>query len=756
MKNLLTGSAAIALIAGAAIYGAPALAQSADEGASTSPLGDIVVTAQRREQSLQDVPIAIAAISGEAMARGGIQNTQDLAVATPGLTMTSTLKGMTPYLRGIGTSSGFVDGSVSVYVDNVYYASTTGSTIGLNNVERVEVLKGPQGTLFGRNATGGLVHVITRDPSDTPELKVSVGYSNYDTWMGNIYATGALADGVTMNLSLYGNRQGNGWGRNLNLGNDINYRREWSARSKLKIDLGERTTILLSADYAWLRTDLGLPKQAIPGAIAQGGIPHVGSIYDGNSDLPFDASAIFGDGIDSHQYGFSGVLTQELSDSVTLTSITAYRRFRTKSYVDNDLTPIQFLSAYLEEPARSFQQEILLNGNMSRIDWTVGGIYYSARTGYAPRIFRSIIVPALNSRLESPVWAKSYAFFGQGSYRLTDATTLTLGARYTIDRTHIEAVTYATPGNALPDGTVIAALGTEGQPDSRTRAGWERPTWRIALDHKLSRDLLIYASYNRGYKAGAFNPSTPPSASNATPDADGNRIGDAVDPEKLDAYEIGFKSDLLDRQLRFNASAFYYDYKNIQLLQLTPQNTANLFNAGAARIKGVELESVLAPHLSFGRLELRASASFLDAEYTEAVNMPSYIPLDAGGNLPSILADASGNRVIKTPKFSSTLGLDYALPVGSALEAGVNVNWAHTSRIYWEVDNRLTQAPTDIVNAQLSFGSMDEAWRIRLWARNLTDEKYFSTVSSAPTGDLGSPAAPRAYGVTLDFKFGGS
>lgn len=745
MKNLMTGSATIALIAGASLVSAPANAQGGQSGATG--LEEIVVTAQRRSESLQDVPISVTALSASEIARSGIQTSQDIAVATPGLTMTTNRNGLTPVLRGVGTQSNNSEGSIALYVDNVYYGSAAGSIFGLNNIERVEVLKGPQGTLFGRNATGGLLHVITRDPSDRPELKASVGYGNYDTITGNLYATTGIAPGVAMNIALYGSHQGEGWGTNVFLDEDVYFRNEWSVRSKLKLDPADGTSIILAGDYVSFETDIGSQRQVIPGAFAAGGVGHAGSYYDINSGIPSDGGGQFGDGLNSWNFGFSGTVNQELSDDITLTSITAYRSFRTRGYLDNDLTPARAIDAFFSDATKTFQQEVLVNGGADRLKWTVGGIYYRWRSGLDPQIVVSDTIPPANSIERSAMTSNSWAIYGQGSYELSDNTTLTLGGRYTLDRLRISTVVSAL------DGTVNTDAGTAGQPRDRTHVKWSRPTWRIALDHQFTPDILAYITYNRGYKAGAFNPGTPPSVENQSP------AGDAVDPEILDAYEVGLKTELLDRQLRFNIAGFYYDYQDIQLFQLAPDGISTLIlNATSAEIKGLEMEAVFAPRMSTGRLQFRVSGTVLDAKYGDFPNAPSNVPNDpaVGGNSPPAdPINASGNRVIRAPKFSSTVSLDYALPVGADYEAGFNVNWQHNSRYYFEVDNRVSQNPTDLVNAQLSFGRADEAWGLRLWARNLTNEKYLMTINTSGFGDGGVPSPPRTYGVTLDVKFGG-
>ena len=263
----------------AAAQAQPSASQGAQAGSSSSGrVAEIVVTAERRSETAQTVPISITAVTGRQLEVAGIKTTQDLVLATPGLTMTQTLNGVTPYIRGIGSQQATTEGAVAVYVDNVYYASTQGAIFTLNNVDRVEVLKGPQGTLFGRNATGGLINVITRDPSFTPEIKGTIGYGNFNTLSGNLYVTGALTKNIAMDFALAGSDQGDGWGKNYFLGNDVNLRREWAVRSKLKADFSENTRAVLEVDYSRWRSDIGLTRQALPGTVAITGVRPVGTI----------------------------------------------------------------------------------------------------------------------------------------------------------------------------------------------------------------------------------------------------------------------------------------------------------------------------------------------------------------------------------------------------------------------------------------------------------------------------------------------
>ncbi len=708
-------------------------AQAQQDGSADVGVGDIVVTAQRRSESMQKVPISVTAISATKLIASGINSSQDIAVATPGLTMTTSRNTVTPYLRGVGTQSGNAgtEGSIATYIDGVYIASAGGAIFSLNNVERVEVLKGPQGTLFGRNATGGLIQVITRDPSHDPGFEASLGYGNYSTVTTSAYITGGLTDSVAADVSLYRTYQGEGWGKNIPDGKDVNLRNEWMVRSKVKADLGERTTIVLAGDYAWWRSDIGLTRQTLPGTVARGGYRPVGSIYDANASITLQP------GDESNQWGGSLRIAHDLTDGITFTSTSAYRRFEVQGPLDNDTTPLVASDVTYREKTKTIQQEFLLNGSTGPLNWTAGAFYFHSESGFAPRIVFTTRPSAQNTAISSNIIANSFAGFIQGTYAVTDRTKLTAGLRYTTEKRHIEGIVVAQAGNTVPEGTILQ--NTDNLPNSITHGKDSKLTWRLALDHQINNDVLAYASYSRGFKAGGFNSSTltvPP-----------------VEPETLDAYEVGLKTDLFDRMVRFNTSAFYYKYSNIQL-QSVQAFTSSIFNAAKGTIKGIDTELTIVPPLESGRLELNGGVSYLHARYNSFPNAQITTPNSptAGGNTLAT-GSASGNHMVRSPSITLNASASYSHPVGDTLKIGFDVNYLHTGKFYWEPDNRVSQSPVDLLNGQVWLGQQDDVWRVRFWAKNILKERYFASVNSSAFSDGASPAAPRTFGATLDLKF---
>ncbi len=740
-----------------------AAGQSDDQGASAPYSGEIIVTAQRRDQSLQDVPITMTATSAEVLEAKGISESFDLPKVTPGLTMTTTRNGITPFLRGIGTQSSTSEQAVAIYVDNVYIASTAAAMFAFNNIERVEVLKGPQGTLFGRNATGGLINVITLDPSYTPEVKASIGYGNYDTFTASVYATGGLTENIAADIAGYVSHQGNGYGINQFLGNDVNITQTYSVRSKIRAELGDSTDITIAGDYARTKSDFGNAFQTQQGTLAFDGTPAIGSFHDTNSTVPGGTTFA------TEQWGASLTINHDFLDQLSLTSITAYRDNKYPSATDSDYSPVNLVTGEFVELSDTFQQELLLNGELGDFLFTAGAFYFHYERGMQPLVITSD-VPPIRSFRDTNVVTDSYSVFGQGTYALGPRTNFTAGVRYTKEDTDVQGQISAADANGMPTTvTFDTATRTDGVSNSDSAS---KLTWRFSLDHKLTDDVLLYASANRGFKSGSYNSF----AINDPP----------TDPETLDAYEIGIKSDLLDGALRLNAAAFYYDYKDIQVSAQRPSvggvpsvGTINT-NAAAGKIKGFEMDVVLSLPVSIGTFEISGGLSILDAEYKSFPGASSFIPnvsingvptsgnalcaiAASGGDFSGTLTggntactlDATGKDMIKTPKFSGTIATNYSFPVNSNMDFGLNLSLQHTGSFHWDPFNVFENASYNVVSGQISLTDADEAWGIRLWGRNLTDTEYYFQVGPATTGVGSTAAAPRTYGITLDLKFGG-
>ncbi|MBB6125298.1 TonB-dependent receptor [Sphingobium subterraneum] len=720
---------------------AAAASTAADDGYQ---IEDIVVTAQKRAQNLQDIPLAISAFSGEDLADRGIKEIADLTKITPGLQIGNQNGIATPFLRGIGNASVAVgnEPSVATYIDGVYYATVASGFFSMGNVDRVEVLKGPQGTLFGRNSSGGVIHIITKDPGKDPGFEGNFSYGNYDIKEGSVYGHTGLGDNLAVGVSLNGRRQGNGYGRSITNGHRHSYNDYFTARAKLVYEPSDLTKVTLSGTYGWSKASV--QANIYPGTTRSYVFnTPVGTPVGTNPRTVQVAPAGFYDSRNNRdsytQYSLWGTslrIDQELPFA-TLSSITAYST--TNSYASIDVDFTEFDDFYVLQPAKikQFTQEFQLTSlKGSSVDWVVGAFYYDVKQTYESVKFRG---PAVGGGFDGYFQQKpkSYAAYGQASYEFLPKLTFTGGLRFSHDKVSADGF-LTLPGNAA---VVIAPR------NPQSKSG-DKLTFKAALDYKVTDDVLAYGSFSRGYKSQSFNLLV--------------YSGIANKPEVIDAYEIGIKSDLFDRRVRLNLSGFYYDITDPQI-QLLRVGSIVLSNADSARVYGLDVDFTAV--LTEG-LTLRASGTFLDSKYSkygencgtaQAVNCaPSGPPLfgpQFGAQSPLLGIDAAGNYTTRAPKFSGNIGIDYVIPVGDG-KLTLSGDYYYNDGYYFEPDNIIRQPKYGLLNGQIKYAPTENV-SVAVWGKNLNDKKY-AVYSGTQAGAAGSPyiaGAPRTYGVSVGFNF---
>lgn len=681
---------------------------------------EIVVTAQKRSENLQDVPIAVSAVTESQLARVGVSGITDLKIAVPTLNLTNSSGNLTSSLRGIGSNGigAGVESPVAVYIDGVYIASPTSSLLSLNNIAQIEVLKGPQGTLFGRNATGGLIQVRTLDPTSEPKGRFALGYANYQTLSGSAYLGGAFSDTLFMDVAMTGQFQGEGWGKNRANGEDV-YKvdHDMAVRSKLIFAPSDSTKFTLSGDYSNRRDSLSAYRvfpDTISGYVRTAGrFPAIG--YDVDTDTqPHNDLWVAG----------GSLRWDQQIGGLNLMSLTAYREARLDKLFDYDGGPDVLQAIYQHQKDRQFSQELQLSSRDSgQLTWIAGAYYFRASSSVAPfqvQVLNAGIMPTVYNKQRS----NSIAGYGQLSYELAPSTNLTLGGRYTSE----ERTAFDGTRRTVAIATGLAGPVTSYDNIERT---FNKFTYRASLDHRFSRELLAYASYNRGFKSGGFNTAQPGTV--------------AFEPETLDAYEVGIKSDLFDGSVRFNAAAFYYDYQNLQIQKLNA-GAITVINGAKARNYGLDADIVWAVSSAF---RITGGLGWIDPKFNAFPDCPISVP---AGGADSTIGSCKGNLIPLAAKFTGSLAADYTFQ----LDAG-NLNMAgnvyYNSGFYPESDNVIKQPGYALLGASIEYKALSGV-SIGAFVKNLTDRKVINFETTIPNGThTGYFQAPRTYGVTAGFKF---
>lgn len=708
MRYLLLATTAILAPTGA-------LAQ-AEAPASGAAVEEIVVTAQRREERLQDVPISISAFSQGQLERANISSAQQLTQITPSLNMTQSSFSPQPTIRGIGTRGVTVgdESVVPIYIDGVLQPATFAAFVDLNNVERVEVLRGPQGALFGRNATGGAINIITEKPSGNERGRFSLSYGSFDEVEAKAYVSGGN-DILSADLA-YMFRKDDGYVRDLLNGGHVGATDNRSLRSRIRFTPSDSFEAILTLGQVYKVDGIAFATQPVNGnTTARRRDPNV-FIPTGFYEVASDANSY------SILQDFAALSATYRFDLFDLTSITGvqYNMLKNREGSDNDATAIPVSGSLYDQRHRSLVQELYATStHEGPFSWVAGVTYYSDTSGVKPQISRTMNlttgVVSEASNVMSQGRTESVALYGQGTYQFTDALSLTLGGRYTSEKKNFNIRNNRT-------GRLTTGSGK-----------WEEFDPSAVIRYEFSPTTNVYAKAGTAFKAGVF----PSSTESSTP----------VDPEQVTQYEVGLKADPVP-WLRTNVAAYFTDYKNIQVNIRDPiRSVSTLQNAGAGEIYGIEAEAFASP---IRDLNVRAGVSLLHAEYTEYEGAQISTPNPLGGN-DTLFIDAAGKKMIRTPFFTANLGFDYTWPVREG-EMTIALNAYYSGHSYWEASNRVKEPAYALVNGEVSWTSPDGRYKVALWGENLTDVERNLAVLSSATGDTRSFARPRSVGVRLSLN----
>jgi iron complex outermembrane recepter protein len=710
----------------------PCAAQAAPGEDGEEARASIVVTAQRRPERPEDVPISLTAMSGEHLERMQATDTTELDKVVPSLVMTRTSVFSQPFLRGVGKRSNLgVENSVATYIDGVYLASPIGSLLDLRGIARIEVLNGPQGTLFGRNATGGVIQLITRDPAADASGEATLHAGTYGYVRGDLYLTGGnerIAGNLAVSLSGHG-----GYGTNAYTGKSDESEVDHSlvARSKLVWQPDAALKLTLAGDYQDLDQDWPLAPLAGYPPI---GRPPVQELYDGNHDVP-----------NRFRFRYGGISLRADADlgGPTLMSLSAWRGMRADWSLDLDTGPQPLSSAIPTAGQEQVSQEFQLQSDpASPVQWVAGLYYIRIDERYDPTVSRygGSYSAQLGGRVRQTLFssgtAESYAAYGQGTVPLGQATRLTLGLRYTLEDRSV-AANAERLFDTSPLVRPVPGLPLPGQPPLRASESFDELTWRASLDRDLSDEVMGYLAASRGFQSGGWNLQTPQNP--------------AFGPETLDDFEAGLKYADRSGRIRADASVFYYDYSDLQVSALTPIGQATT-NATSAEIYGLELQLDAQLGRSTG---VTFGAQLLEARFRRFPNATctNYDTAAAVLYAP-VTCDVTGNRLPFAPGLKLNLGADHEISLGPGGTLTLSGNLAYNSGYFGEPDNVVRQGAFATVDASAEWRPVRRGPSVRLWVLNLTDAHHTNALATVATvGVLQNPAAPRQFGVSLGYAF---
>lgn len=741
-RTQIFGASSWALAAALALAAMPAWAQELpnEAGQSTEDAvvdagvadgGEIIVTARRREESLVEVPIAVTAYSGEALQQAGAIDITDIAQTTPNTTLEAsrgTNSTLTAFIRGVGQQdpvSGFEQG-VGIYLDDVYLNRPQGAVLDIYDVERIEVLRGPQGTLYGRNTIGGAVKYVTRALPQDFALNARATYGTYNQIDGVLSVSAPLGDLIRVGGAV-ARLTRDGFGENLTTGED-NYDKDvFGARGTLEIGgYDQPVSIRISGDYTKDKSNARGGTRLIPGRLS--GAPVLDDVFDTRGGLVDPRQEV-------EAYGLAMNIAIDLSDALTFRSISAWRKDDSASPIDFDALPAVDVDVPAFYRNEQLSQELQLLYESDRLSGLVGFYYLDATadTQFDVRLFTT--VNGLTAFTEANVDTETYAVFGDVTFDITEQLSVSVGGRYTWDKRTADILRQNYLGGGSPVfGGAGVPLGAPATNFSGSR-DFNKFTPRASVSFQPTPDHNFYASYAQGFKGGGFDPrgvgTNAPAAIPGRPtDAEVSAFLSFL-PESVDSYEVGYKGSFLDGAVYVALAGFYADYTDVQIPgsvgcttfvngQPVQSFCGIVSNAGAATFKGLEFEgnARLARDLATAgdRLTLAVSAGYIDAQYDEYItNIAGRGPVDV----------AEFREVQNTPEFTGSATLGYSTPVGAG-EVNFTTTVAYRSKTFqFEIPNPyLDQEGFALLDANLVYTAPGGRWSLGVHGRNLLDKEY--------------------------------
>ncbi|NGY06856.1 TonB-dependent receptor [Solimonas terrae] len=748
-------------------------------------MAEVIVTAQRREEKSRDVPISVTSLTADQLATANVNQLSDTARVTPGLRFDAAGPAVQPSIRGVGTAITTSGGgpNVGIYVDGFFRANTYASDFQLMNVENIQVLKGPQGTLFGRNTTGGAILVSTADPSRETSAEAKAGYARFDAPSLQAYATTGVGDNLAFDIEGLYRRGDSYFDDATDVKNHIGRYENWSVRTGMKADFGDAGSLLLRYEHDSMNDPTSLMYNAF--VDRRGDARFFSTVADPQASYGYSDSrglALINRGAPDGSYATKPgdvALNQPVSfrqrtnaveatykadfDFAQLTSYTQYRHDFTPYNDDLDSTAVPYFNLYIGVKDTTISQEFLLNSSDkdASLQWTVGANYFYYKddwsdlkaSGYVPSFGADPDTTHLQPFGGSSTTTGSLAAFADATYALVENKLfLTLGGRFSHDRvTDAYFNTNQFTGFTGYTGRDGENIPFNGAPQTRIdvpNLSDNSFTPRVVLRYKPDDASSIYASYTQGYKAGILNV--------------GGYSLQPVKPEKNNAYEIGYKYE--ERKWALDLASFLYDYKDLQVSSFQA-GAAQITNAATARVYGVEGQVRYSVTRTF---DINAGATWTHARYRSFKNAPFYGYCDPAvadptaptycasgdGSIVQVTNDASGDRLQRSPDFTANIGANYLIPTDASGQFTLSGNVYYSSAFYFDPSEQFRQGAYSVASLRAQWQDPSSRYSVAVFGDNLGNKHYLSYINANTTGIQSIWASPITYGVSFGVKFG--
>lgn len=771
MKTLMNSTMCALLVTTALSTSAFAQDQSEEEVKKIG-LDEIVVTAQKRSQSIQDIGLSVTAVTGERLKEAGVRDVVEIAALAPNVQVNYGLGNNFFNIRSLGLNE-FVanlDSPVAVHVDEIYQSKGFMTGMALFDVDRVEILRGPQGDLFGRNTTGGTVNFFTNRPEQDFGAGFDVSYGNFDTFHGEAYVTGPVSENLSYRLSGYHTNQGEGFYENQLTGNTEGRVDEYALRGQLLYE-GDKTNILISAHYGEDSSELhpyegvgntlpdgsGLCPEYLDGTL-EGNTPgclrgldllfnpvpdpNLPGQFQPGEDDPYITQNNLTFQVDNQTFGGLVRIDHQFENSI-FTSISGYEQFSRDQREDSDGSPIDSIQVFWNNDINQYTQELRLTSDFNHDDWSyVLGAFYE-HDDYENNDYLTAFLPfnGLNNFSQYTQTIDAYSLFAHVESQLTDTLRLIAGGRYTNEQTTVNGGTFAGEGiqniGGIEQPLILGAQITSASdvPGGNGRSD-ENVSYRLGVEWDVSENVLVYGNVTTGFRSGGYSV-----AFATAPDQLVN-----LEPETITSYEIGFKSNLADNRFRLNGAVFRYDIENGHVdVDVSGTPVPITINAVAAETYGAELETVW---LVTEGLELTNGVGWTASTINDVGNQII-------GGVP--VTDLAGNRRAFSPDFTFNGQARYQTEISDSLDAIISADYSWRSDQHLEINNQPSNLIDAywIVNAKAQIRSSDGNWAVSVWGKNITETEYVTYLNDLPAFGwlLRGYGAPATYGVSLQYDF---